>query len=823
MSKSKSWIKTLLIVVLALIMIVSLVACDKNNDENNDPNGGGENNNNNQTDTQAADYFNKLWELTAKIGSDTIGSDDTIALDLGMELGIGTRQVKVPYRLLQQIDLGIELQAVVDRKNGVQDATASAEAQDNERKNKTAIKLRLYDPSANNQILVLYLFADDLENLYIDFAGQSVRVPNNVAEVVWNEVLGNSTYLGDEIPNGLTNAFIGKEDDKQSINDIINTFVGKFGEKWNLNTLINGVMKMFNLKLDELFSKIPSDFLKLLGVSSADELKDANGDVDLMKLLSGNLVGTLFDIKTETGEATTHMARIKNSILHTVSGLAKITSLFSSNASDPTTYIQYPTDELSLSFTEENDAIKDFTILARLGGLDCGINGTTAVPEITLKINKLRVQKATEDNGIAINKGNFSPDIALNEKLSIKLDGLKWRNVDLSGKTFELSLVGKVDMTTLATADNKTEINLAVDEISTTGTKHIVQASYRKGIVTAALSDAITFNGKQYKGLRVDVSEKFNVADLITTGIKEIVYKIKPSLKPQPSATTSADTEIKLDDVLKMIKKYCQLGLPMISTDNDGLQIDLSKIPGGKLLGQGYDKSLISVIAVFVNNAHSSDKDFEKWTIQGCIENTINNLIYPPLPGKGLQDCLNIILGEFNIDLSDYGATTADDQPVTPPAQNEDKVDWNVIGNAVKQILFNIASDLTVEGAGCDNDFTKEEITSIIGEKKDAEQNVIPVSDNTLNKWNENKKLIRSVIALLKTTNVVVKGDVTDGAHLSVEFAVADASVEIKESLELVDDYTFDNSVEELYAAAVENDEADLWITYTWTNGGDVQ
>lgn len=822
MSRSKSWIKTLLIVVLALIMVVSLVACDKNTDPEEKPSGGGSGNN--ETNTQAADYFKKLWDLSAKIGSETIGKDDTIALDLGLELSIGTRQVRVPYQLVQQIDLGIELQAVVDRKNGVQEATAQAEEQANERNNKSAVKLSLYDPSANRQILALYLFADDLENLYVDFSGQSVKVPNNVAEVVWNEVLGNSTYLGDEIPNGLTNAFIGKDGEKQSINDIINTFVGKFGKNWNLNTVINGVMNMFNLKLDELFDKIPPDLLKILGVSSADELKDANGDVDLMKLLSGNLVGSLFDVtQAKTGEATVHKARMKNSILHAVAGLAKITSLFSSNDKDPTSYIQYPTDELALSFTEENDDIKDFTILARLGGIDCGINGTTVVPEIAVKINKLRVQKANEDNVVKIDKANFSSDIALNEKLSIKLDGLQWRNVDLSGKTFELSLVGKVDMTTLATADNKTEINFTVDEITAAGTKHIVQASYRKGIVAAALSDAITFNGKQYKGLKVDVSEKFNVADLITTGIKEIVYKIKPSLRPQDSATTAADNSMSLADVLKMIKKYCQLGLPMISTDNDGLQLDLSKIPGGNLLGKGYDKSLISVIAVFVNNANAHNAEFEKWTIQGCIENTINNLIYPPLPDKGLQDCLNIILAEFNIDLSDYGASTADDQPVTPPAQDDDKVDWNVIGDAVKQILFNIASDLTVAGAECDKDFTKDEITSIIGEKLDADENVIPVSDGTLSKWNENKKLIRSIIALLKTKEVVVKGDITDGAHLSVEFAVADASVEIKESLELIDDYTFDDAVEQLYAEAVENGEDDLWITYTWTDGSDAQ
>lgn len=814
MSKSKSWIKTLLIVVLALIMVVSLVACDKDDDNKNQSN----NNENNQGET--SEYFKKLWNLSSKIGADTIGNDDTIALDLDMELSLGTRQVKVPYALLQQIDLGIELQAVVDRKNGVQDATASAEAQDNRRKNKTAVKLRLYDPSANNQILALYLFADDLENLYIDFAGQSVKVPNNVAEVVWNEVLGNSTYLGDEIPNGLLNKFIGEENAKQSINDIINTFVSKFGDNWTLNTLINGLVKMFDINLSELITNLGEDaagVLKALGISSAADILDSNGDVDLMKLLSGTLGKAFAYSEKQDGSVKTYKADISET-LSALAGNFGMGGLFRKGR-----------NELSLNFTEENNALKDFFITAKFGGIDCSIDGKSAVPEITLKINKLRVQKANEDNSVKIDKGNFSPDIALNEKLSIKLDGLKWRNIDLSGKTFELSLVGKVDMTTLATADNKTEINFTVDEITSASTKHIVQASYRKGIVTAALSDAITFNGKQYKGLRVDVSEKFNVADLITTGIKEIVYKIKPSLRPvkdnvpnEGNATTAAISD-EIGKWVDIIQKYCMIALPMVSTENNGLQIDLSKVPDSpKLLGTT-DRSLISIISVFVNNANVNNKDFEKWTVEGCIENTINNLIYPPLPDKGLQDCLNIILDEFNIDLSDYGATTADEQPVTPPAQDEDKVDWNVIGNAVKQILFNIASDLTVEGANCDKDFTKEEITSIIGEKKDAEQNVIPVSDNTLNKWNENKKLIRSVIALLKTTNVVVKGDLTDGAHLSVEFAVADASVEIKESLELVDDYTFDNSVEQLYAAAVEDGSDDLWITYTWTDGNDQQ
>ena len=157
MQKSKSWLKSLLIVVMAVVLVFSLVACNKDNGPKDGT----------PVRETSAEYFTALWNSTSSIGADTIANNADLAIGFGVEISIDTFN-EVLNEVHQQIDLGLDVQAVVGRT----EATAG----------NTAVKIRLYDPTdANHQeILTLYAFANDIDNIYIDFAGNNVKLTNNL-------------------------------------------------------------------------------------------------------------------------------------------------------------------------------------------------------------------------------------------------------------------------------------------------------------------------------------------------------------------------------------------------------------------------------------------------------------------------------------------------------------------------------------------------------------------------------------------------------------------------------------------------------------------
>ena len=155
-------IRSLLIVVLALVLVFSLVACgDKDKGGNN----GGNDTPTTPTDTTAnvKNYFNTLWEKSTGIGGEKIGEKDDLKVSLGLTVALdfadGNGSVK------DSIDLGILLDVVLDRSSGKDSST------------NTAIKAKFYDPTSGENWFSAYYFFNDVDNLYIDYAGQHVQIP----------------------------------------------------------------------------------------------------------------------------------------------------------------------------------------------------------------------------------------------------------------------------------------------------------------------------------------------------------------------------------------------------------------------------------------------------------------------------------------------------------------------------------------------------------------------------------------------------------------------------------------------------------------------
>ena len=205
----KSWIRTLLIVVMALLLIFTLVACNPDKDDNGDNPGPTPPGPTPpwQGDPNVKAHWDRLWELTSKIGGTEVKGDDDLAIELGLQIALNIRNTN-NNDLYQQIDLGLDIQAVV---GGRQNAEAAAEGEQKpSTAENTSIKIKLYDPtdSAHTEIAALYLLGNDLDNLYVDFGGKNIKIPHNLVSTVWKEVMKKEGNPIDELPDALNNPFL---------------------------------------------------------------------------------------------------------------------------------------------------------------------------------------------------------------------------------------------------------------------------------------------------------------------------------------------------------------------------------------------------------------------------------------------------------------------------------------------------------------------------------------------------------------------------------------------------------------------------------------
>lgn len=402
-------IRSLLIVVLVLVLVFSLVACgDKDKGGNN----GGNNTPPPPPDTTAnvKNYFNTLWEKSTGIGGEKIGETDDLKVSLGLTVALdfadGNGSVK------DSIDLGILLDVVLDRSSGTDKST------------NTAIKAKFYDPTSGENWFSAYYFFNDVDNLYIDYAGQHVQIPFSYLNDTYNKNFYNFVFNDKVIKD--------KVDDKgqvtkegKTIAQIITALTKNMGSSWDLNVLIGDVLKVFDIDIESAKGTI-SGVLEAVGIK-ADDAFDAQGNINIKNILTNNTVAEFFvnDETTTTTEngVTTYVTKLAPSVIDML-------KLAGSSLPESLNGLLDVIDglDLALEFTTKNDAIDSFTIRAGLPAIE-GENANVVYvhPVVAITITDLDFAKASKgeiENSMATAKSNYTQDVVLDAEVAIDLKGI---------------------------------------------------------------------------------------------------------------------------------------------------------------------------------------------------------------------------------------------------------------------------------------------------------------------------------------------------------------------------------------------------------------
>lgn len=401
-------IRSLLIVVLALVLVFSLVACgDKDNGGNGDNNGG-----NTPPDTTAnvKNYFNTLWEKSTGIGGETIGANDDLKVSLGLTVALdfadGNGSVK------DSIDLGILLDIVLDRSSGTDKST------------NTAIKAKFYDPTSGENWFSAYYFFNDVDNLYIDYAGQHVQIPFSYLNDTYNKNFYNFVFNDKVIKD--------KVDDKgqvtkegKTIAQIITALTKNMGSSWDLNVLIGDVLKVFDIDIESAKGTI-SGVLEAVGIK-ADDAFDAQGNINIKNILTNDTVAEFFvnDETTTTTEngVTTYVTKLAPSVIDMLSMVGGSLPESLKGLLDVIDGL-----DLALEFTTKNDAIDSFTIRAGLPAIEGeNANVVDVHPVVAITITDLDFAKASKgeiEKSMATEKNNYKNDVVLDAEVAIDLKGI---------------------------------------------------------------------------------------------------------------------------------------------------------------------------------------------------------------------------------------------------------------------------------------------------------------------------------------------------------------------------------------------------------------
>lgn len=401
-------IRSLLIVVLALVLVFSLVACgDKDKGGNN----GGNNTPPTPPDTTAnvKNYFNTLWEKSTGIGGEKIGETDDLKVSLGLTVALDFADSNGSVK--DSIDLGILLDVVLDRSSGTDKST------------NTAIKAKFYDPtSGENWFSAYYFFNDvDVDNLYIDYAGQHVQIPFSYLNDTYNKNFYNFVFNDKVIKD--------KVDDKgqvtkegKTIAQIITALTKNMGSSWDLNVLIGDVLKVFDIDIKSAKDTI-SGVLEMIGIK-ADDAFDAQGNINIKNILTNDTVAEFFvnDETTTTTEngVTTYVTKLAPSVLDMLSMLGGSLPKGLLDVIDGL--------DLALEFTTKNDAIDSFTIRAGLPAIEGeNANVVDVHPVVAITITDLDFAKASKgeiENSMATAKSNYTQDVVLDAEVAIDLKGI---------------------------------------------------------------------------------------------------------------------------------------------------------------------------------------------------------------------------------------------------------------------------------------------------------------------------------------------------------------------------------------------------------------
>lgn len=402
-------IRSLLIVVLALVLVFSLVACgDKDKGGNN----GGNNTPPPPPDTTAnvKNYFNTLWEKSTGIGGEKIGANDDLKVSLGLTVALDFADSNGSVK--DSIDLGILLDVVLDRSSGTDKST------------NTAIKAKFYDPTSGENWFSAYYFFNDVDNLYIDYAGQHVQIPFSYLNDTYNKNFYNFVFNDKVIKD--------KVDDKgqvtkegKTIAQIITALTKNMGSSWDLNVLIGDVLKVFDIDIESAKGTI-SGVLEAVGIK-ADDAFDAQGNINIKNILTNDTVAEFFvnDETTTTTEngVTTYVTKLAPSVIDML-------KLAGGSLPESLKGLLDVIDglDLALEFTTKNDAIDSFTIRAGLPAIEGeNANVVDVHPVVAITITDLDFAKASKgeiEKSMATEKNNYKNDVVLDAEVAIDLKGI---------------------------------------------------------------------------------------------------------------------------------------------------------------------------------------------------------------------------------------------------------------------------------------------------------------------------------------------------------------------------------------------------------------
>lgn len=402
-------IRSLIIVVLALVLVFSLVACgDKDKGGNN----GGNNTPPTPPDTTAnvKNYFNTLWEKSTGIGGEKIGETDDLKVSLGLTVALDFADSNGSVK--DSIDLGILLDVVLDRSSGTDKST------------NTAIKAKFYDPTSGENWFSAYYFFNDVDNIYIDYAGQHVQIPFSYLNDTYNKNFYNFVFNDKVIKD--------KVDDKgqvtkegKTIAQIITALTKNMGSSWDLNVLIGDVLKVFDIDIKSAKDTI-SGVLEMIGIK-ADDAFDAQGNINIKNILTNDTVAEFFvnDETTTTTEngVTTYVTKLAPSVLDMLSMIGGSLPESLKGLLDVIDGL-----DLALEFTTKNDAIDSFTIRAGLPAIEGeNANVVDVHPVVAITITDLDFAKASKgeiENSMATAKSNYTQDVVLDAEVAIDLKGI---------------------------------------------------------------------------------------------------------------------------------------------------------------------------------------------------------------------------------------------------------------------------------------------------------------------------------------------------------------------------------------------------------------
>lgn len=391
-------IRSLFIVILALVLVFALVACgnkDDNKGGNTGGGGGGQTTPANDV-TNVKNYFNTLWEKSTGIGGEAIGEKDDLKVSL--DLAVALDLVDGNGQGYDTLDLGIALELVLDRSSGTDKST------------NTAIKVKFYDPSNGENWFTAYYFFNDVDNIYIDYAGQNVKIPFSYLNDTYNKNFYNFIF-NDKPVKG------------KSIAEVVTALTKNMGSSWDLNVLIGDVMKVFDVDVAK-FKDTISGVLGMLDGFNVDDAFDAQGNLNIKSILTNDMIAGFFandETTTVTkGDVTTYTTKLASSTLDML-------SLFGDSLPAGLMDVIEGLD-LTLQFTTKNDAIDSFTIKVGLPALEGeNANVNNVYPVVAITINELDFAKASKgeiENSMAVERDNYTTEAVIDAEVAIDLKGI---------------------------------------------------------------------------------------------------------------------------------------------------------------------------------------------------------------------------------------------------------------------------------------------------------------------------------------------------------------------------------------------------------------